>query len=317
MNKNTRKVLIALGGNALESEKGDPSAAAQLATVKEACIHIADLIEAGNKVIISHGNGPQVGRILLQSAAAKDITPELPLDVCGAMTQGAIGYHIQNALGWELKKRGINKNVVSLVTQVEVLEDDPAFQNPTKPIGPFYTGEQAKAIAQATGFVFKEDSGRGWRRVVPSPKPYKIVEAPSAQTLVESDTVVIVAGGGGVPVATDKDGGYKGVEAVIDKDLSSALLADEINADDLFILTAVDKVALNFGKPDEKLLDEINTEKAEEYCKEGHFAPGSMLPKVQAAMNFVKGKAGRRAIITSLDKAIDAFNGTDGTTIVD
>ena len=316
MSKEKRKVLIALGGNALEPAQGDPTAQGQLETVKQAVVHIADLVEQGNDVVITHGNGPQVGRILLQSEAGKDVTPQLPLDLAGAMTQGSIGYHIQNALEEELANRNIKKNVVSLVTQVEVDKNDPAFENPTKPIGPFYTEDEAKKLEKDKGFVFTEDSGRGWRRVVPSPMPKKIVEWESAATLVNAGTVVVVAGGGGIPVSKEGNS-YKGVEAVIDKDLSSALLADQMNIDDLFILTAVPKIALNFGKTNEKFLDIMNTEEADKYCDEGHFAPGSMLPKVEASVGFVKNHKNRRAIITSLEEATKAFVGESGTIIVD
>lgn len=311
-----RKIVIALGGNALEREGSEGTAAGQLAVVEEAVKHIADIIEAGNEVIITHGNGPQVGRIILQNAAAAEITPALPFDVCGAMSQGYIGYHIQSAMKNELARRGITKNVATVLTQVLVDKNDQAFANPAKPIGPFYKEEDAKKTMEETGFVFKEDSGRGWRRVVPSPMPIDIIELETVKTLVDAGTVVITAGGGGIPVIRDAEGRLCGVEAVIDKDSSSSCLAAKLGADDLFILTAVPKIALNYNKPDEKWLDVIDLTEAQQYIEEKHFAPGSMLPKVKAAMSFVENSTGRRAIITSLECAKEAVQGKNGTVIV-
>ncbi len=305
-------LLVALGGNALE-DGSQPTAENQLKVIKSAMVYLADLIQAGHELVISHGNGPQVGRILVQNEAAKALTPPLPLDVCGAMTQGAIGYQLQQAMQAELAGRGINKPVVSLVTQVMVDLADPGFQNPSKPVGIFYTKEEADKIQEADpDFVMKEDAGRGWRRVVASPKPAGIREIQAIQTLIKSGCVVIACGGGGIPVV--KDGrGVKGVAAVIDKDFASELLAEELNADTLIILTGVDQVCLNYNKPGQKNLKTMNLTEAEEYIAQGQFAPGSMLPKVQAAMQFVRSKKGRRALITSLQKVAPSLKGENGT----
>ncbi|MCL2520794.1 MAG: carbamate kinase [Spirochaetaceae bacterium] len=308
------KFVIALGGNALQDDKGPATAEAQLEVVKKSVLGIADLIEQGHTVMVSHGNGPQVGRIVIQNETASAVTPAMPFDVCGAMSQGYIGYHIQQALKEELAGRGINKNVVSLVTQVEVDANDKAFVNPTKPIGPFYKEEEAKKLQAEKGYSVKEDSGRGWRRVVASPKPVSIIELESVKTLNAAGHVVITVGGGGIPVV--KEGkGYKGVAAVIDKDLASAKLAELMEADALIILTAVDKVAINFGKPNQENLATLNAAQAKEYIVTGQFGVGSMLPKVEAALMFTESKAGRKAIITSLEKVALAIKGEDGTIV--
>lgn len=307
------RIVIALGGNALQSGNGPATAEAQLEVVKNTCEHIAELSARGYEICIVHGNGPQVGRILLASETAKDVTPAMPFDVCGAMSQGYIGYHLQQGLRRALNAKGIGRiPVVTLVTQLVVEKDDPAFQNPTKPIGPFYTEEEAMAIKEDKGYAMKEDAGRGWRRVVPSPIPFKVAEIDTVRRLFDS-TIVITCGGGGIPVVENADGIYEGVEAVIDKDFAAELLAEELGLDKLVILTEVEKVAINFNKPDQKNLDTLTLEEAERYCEEGQFAPGSMLPKVQAAMKFVKANPGKQAIITSLDKAIDALEGKTGT----
>jgi len=309
-----KKVVIALGGNALQ-EAGTPATAeAQLEVVKKTAKYIADISEKGYEIAIAHGNGPQVGRIVLASETASHVTPAMPFDVCGAMSQGYIGYHIQQALRHELIKRGKDIPVVTLVTQVVVDKNDPAFQNPTKPIGPFYTEEEAKKIAAEKGYVMKEDAGRGWRRVVASPMPLKIVEIDSVKRLWDS-TIVITVGGGGIPVIEKEDGSLEGVAAVIDKDLAAERLAEEVDADILMILTEVDKVSINFRKPDQKDLDSMTVAEAEKYIEEGHFAPGSMLPKVLASVKFAKSKPGKKAIITSLYKAVDALEGREGTAI--
>jgi len=309
-----KKIVIALGGNALQSG-GDATAEAQLETVKATCEYIADICKEGYEVTLVHGNGPQVGRILLASEAAKDVTPAMPFDVCGAMSQGYIGYHLQQSLGYALKNRGINMPVVSLVTQLVVDENDGGFQNPTKPIGAFYSEEEAKKIAAEHGFTMKEDSGRGYRRVVASPIPKEIVEIDAVKNLLGS-AVVITCGGGGVPVIKNKDEQLKGVAAVIDKDFAAELLAENINADAFVILTEVDQVAINFNKPDQKNLANVTYAECEKYIEEGHFAPGSMLPKVQAAMKFVKANPTQKAIIGSLAKGKDAILGKSGTVIV-
>lgn len=309
-----QRIVVALGGNALEEKGLPPTADSQLEVVKKTVEYLADLSVAGYELAIAHGNGPQVGRIVLASEAAAGVTPAMPFDVCGAMSQGYIGYHIQQALKFALKKRGKNTPVVSLVTQVVVDKDDPAFQKPTKPIGPFYSEEEAKRLETEKGYAIKEDAGRGWRRVVASPMPKKIVELSAVKELFDT-TIVITVGGGGIPVVEKEDGTLEGVAAVIDKDLAAERLAEDINADILMILTEVEKVSLNFKKPDQKDLDEVTVAEIEKYIEEGHFAPGSMLPKVQAAVKFAKANPGKKAIITSLYKAVDAVEGKAGTVI--
>ena len=307
------RLVIALGGNALQSKDSGSTAEAQLSVVRETCEHIAELSVSGYEVAIVHGNGPQVGRILLASETAKEVVPAMPFDVCGAMSQGYIGYHIQQALRYALAKRNKNIPVVSLVTQVAE-EEDPAFRNPTKPIGPFYSREEAEDLQREKGYVMKEDAGRGWRRVVPSPQPRRIVEIGQVRDLWDK-TIVITCGGGGVPVVETARGQLEGVAAVIDKDFAAELLAEQVDADVLMILTEVEKVAVNWGKPDQKDLSRMSLAEASRYVDEGQFAPGSMLPKVQAAMKFVRSDPGKKAIITSLDKAIDALAGKTGTVV--
>ena len=309
-----QKIVVALGGNALQSGNGPATAEAQLEVVKHTCERIAEIVEGGYEVGVVHGNGPQVGRILLASETAKDVTPAMPFDVCGAMSQGYIGYHLQQALKFALKKKGIEKPVVTLATQVVVDAADPGFANPTKPIGPFYSEEEAKAIAEEKGYTMKEDAGRGWRRVVASPIPQKIVEIDSVKALWDS-TIVITCGGGGIPVIEKEDGSLEGVAAVIDKDFAAELLAEMMDVDTLMILTEVEKVAINFNKPDQQNLSHMTLEEAEKHCADGQFAPGSMLPKVKAAMKFVTAYPEKKAIITSLDKAIDALKGETGTVV--
>lgn len=308
------KVVVALGGNALQ-ESGKPATAeAQLEVIKRTVEYIAELSCSGYELVIVHGNGPQIGRIVLALDAASHITPAMPFDVCGAMSQGYIGYQIQQALKHALKKRKRNVPVVSLVTQVVVDRNDPAFQNPTKPIGAFYTEAEAKKLEQEKGFTMKEDAGRGWRRVVASPMPKEIVELNSVKELWDT-TIVVTCGGGGIPTIEKENGSYEGIAAVIDKDLAAERLAEDIGADILMILTEVDKVSTNFNKPNQKDLTNITVEEAEKYISEGHFAPGSMLPKVQAAVMFAKENPGKRAIITSLYKAVEALQGKEGTVI--
>jgi len=306
------KIVLALGGNALQDSKGPATAEAQLDVVKRTCDYIIQLVEKDYEIAIVHGNGPQVGRILMASETAKDVTPQMPFDVCGVMSQGYIGYHIQQALRSALRHKVREIPVVTLVTQMVVDPNDPAFQNPTKPIGSFYTEEEAKKLQAEKGYVMKEDAGRGWRRVVPSPLPLRIVEIDTVKRLWDS-TIVITAGGGGIPVIELPDGTLEGVAAVIDKDFAAELLAEQVEADVLMILTEVEQVAINYNKPDQKNLSELTIEEAERYIAEGHFAPGSMLPKVQAAVKFVKANPGKKAIITSLFKAVDALEGKTGT----
>ena len=307
-----KKIVIALGGNALGNTPYE-----QLELVMETAKPIVDLIQDGNEVVIAHGNGPQVGMINLGlDTAAKDgaIKSDMPFPECGAMSQGYIGYHLQNAIGNELRRRGVDKEVATVVTQVVVDEKDPAFQHPTKPVGGFYDKETAERIAKEKGFVMVEDSGRGYRRVVPSPKPIDVIEKKTVANLIKDGCVVITVGGGGIPVVV-RDGMLHGTPAVIDKDYASEKLAELIDADMLVILTAVEKVAINFGKPDVKWLSSMDLDEAERYCGEGQFAPGSMLPKVRACMEFAASKKGRVALITSLDKALQALNGETGTRI--
>lgn len=310
-----KRIVIALGGNALQ-EAGKPATAeSQLEVVEKTSAYIADIIEAGYDVVIAHGNGPQVGRIVLQNESASNVTPAMPFDVCGAMSQGYIGYHIQQGLSKVLRQRGIQKQVVTLVTQVVVDRNDPKFQNPSKPIGPFYAKEEADRIAAEKGYTMKEDAGRGYRRVVASPLPVEIVELDAVKALEKAGFVVVTVGGGGIPVVKNDDGTLSGTAAVIDKDLASEKLAEDLDADALVILTAVENVSINYKKPDQKDLSALSVEDAKRYIAEGQFAPGSMLPKVEAAMKFASSKPERKCIITSLEKAVDALNGVAGTTV--
>ena len=308
-----KRIVIALGGNALGNTLPE-----QMAAVKITAKAIVDLIEEGCEVVVAHGNGPQVGMINNAMAALSRENPNqpnTPLSVCVAMSQAYIGYDLQNALREELLNRGIDYiPVASMVTQIRVGEADPAFQNPSKPIGHFMTKEQALHAEEAYGYVMKEDAGRGYRRVVASPKPAEIIEIGAIRSLVNDGQLVIACGGGGIPV-TLQGNHLKGASAVIDKDFASCLLAKELDADFLIILTAVEKVAINFGKSEEKWLDELNTAQAKQYISEGHFAPGSMLPKVEAAVEFAESKPGRTALITLLEKAKDGILGKTGTHI--
>ncbi|MEH7108829.1 MULTISPECIES: carbamate kinase [Bacillaceae] len=309
----SKKVVIALGGNAIQS--GDASAKAQQQALETTARQLVDFIEQGIDIIISHGNGPQVGNILLQQAAADSVkNPAMPLDTCGAMSQGMIGYWMQNAMEKALKERGIVKNVVTLVTRVVVDKEDPAFINPTKPIGPFYSEEEAKRIMEDSGVCFKEDSGRGWRRVVASPKPVSIMEHSVINSLVEQGNIVISCGGGGIPVI-ETENGITGVEAVIDKDFASEKLAELVDADALVILTGVNNVYIDFNKPTQKKLEEVSIEEMNTYITTGQFAAGSMLPKVEAAIQFAATSPKRKTIITSLEQAVNAVEGKAGTVV--
>lgn len=307
------KILIALGGNALGN-----NAKEQIELTKNASIAIADMIEQGHEVILSHGNGPQVGAINLAFKEYAKIKGHddysMPFAESGAMSQGYIGYHLQNALRTELLNRDLDKSVVSVVTQVIVDKEDPAFKNPTKPIGPFYTKEEADQRAKATGDHYIEDSGRGYRKIIPSPDPVKVVESDLMKDLISKGHIVIGAGGGGIPVVEEQNT-LIGIEAVIDKDKASEKLAEELDVDFLFILTAVDRIAINFGKPNQKDLEDLSVDQARGYIEEGHFPAGSMLPKVEAAIKFVESKKGRKAIISSLEKAKEAILGQTGTVI--
>ena len=301
------KVVVALGGNALGNNVTE-----QLENAKIAASSIADLVQAGHSVVVAHGNGPQVGVIkqLMDNGAFT-----MPMAECTAMSQGYIGYHLTQCLRNEFKARKIDKEVSTVLTQVLVDKNDPAFSTPTKPIGNYYTQAEAKKLMDETGKKYVEDAGRGWRLVVASPRPVDICEKQTIKMLVDAGVVAIACGGGGMPVINE-NGSLKGVDAVIDKDFASAKLAALINADCLFILTAVDRAMLNFNKPDQKELASITIAEAKQYISEGHFAPGSMLPKVQAALSFVESGPGKKAIIGSLEKAGEAINGNSGTAVV-
>ena len=309
-----KRIVVALGGNALGNNLPE-----QMAAVKQTARAIVDLIEQGHQVVIAHGNGPQVGMIQNAMTELTRSDPEkyipCPLSVCVAMSQGYIGYDLQNALREELLDRGIDKGVATVLTQVEVDPKDPAFAHPTKPIGAFMTKEEADALVRERDYQVIEDAGRGYRRVVASPRPVSVIELDTIRALVESDHVVVACGGGGIPVFKTEGHHLKGAAAVIDKDFASEKMAEQLDADVLIILTAVEKVAVNFGKPDQKWLDSLTPEEARRYMDEGQFAPGSMLPKVQAAVQFAESRPGRKALITLLEKAGAGVAGETGTTI--
>ena len=308
-------IVVALGGNALQ-KKGEADAMSQENVASQTAAQLVPLLQAGHKVVIVHGNGPQVGNIVIHEEAVNtpDV-PTLPLDSSGAMSQGLIGYWLQQALQNALIRADLAIPVVTLVTQTLVDKNDPAFQDPAKPIGPFYeTEEQARLAAQARHFVVKEDAGRGWRRVVPSPKPQSILEKGVVNALARAGVLVIAAGGGGIPVI-ETDDGYKGIEAVIDKDFSAAIVADLLDADMLLILTSVESAMINFGTPEQEAIGEITVSDMSRHVADGHFAAGSKLPKVLAAIEFVEKKEVRKAVITSLDRVTDAVNGKIGTVI--
>ncbi|QSQ09072.1 Carbamate kinase 1 [Koleobacter methoxysyntrophicus] len=308
-----RRVVVALGGNAILQPGQRGTFSEQFDNVKKASNEIIKLIDKGFKVVVTHGNGPQVGNILLQNEIAKKIVPPMPLFVCGAQSQGLIGIMLQQALREKLIENKIELSVATILTQVEVRDDDPAFKNPLKPIGPFYSEEEAREMIKQ-GVVMKEDAGRGWRRVVPSPDPIDIVEKHALKQLLSNNTLVIACGGGGIPVVKDPKGNYKGVEAVIDKDLAAEKLAESIDAELLIILTDVPKVAINYGKENQTDLGKVTAEEMRRYQREGHFKDGSMGPKVEAALRFVEYKKGT-AVITALDKCEEALKGENGTVI--
>ena len=308
-----KRIVIALGGNALGNNLPE-----QMVAVKHTAKAIVDLIQEGHQVVVAHGNGPQVGmiNIAMTTLSREDHShPIAPMSVCTAMSQGYIGYDLQNALREELLDRGISKGVATVLTQVEVNRDDPAFQNPTKPIGAFMTKEEADKMVAERGYNVIEDAGRGYRRVVASPKPQSIIEIESIRDMVDAGLVVVACGGGGIPVYKTEGHHLKGAAAVIDKDFASCVLAQQVNADTLIILTAVEKVAINFGKPNQTWLDSLTPAEAKVYMERGHFAPGSMLPKVQAAVEFAESAPGRTALITPLEKAKDGVAGRTGTVI--
>ncbi|WP_297507972.1 carbamate kinase [Thermococcus sp.] len=310
-----KRVVIALGGNAILQRGQKGTYEEQMENVRKTAKQIAEIVERGYEVVITHGNGPQVGALLLHMDAGQQLygIPAQPMDVAGAMTQGQIGYMIGQALINELRQRGIERPVATVVTQTIVDKNDPAFQNPSKPVGPFYDEETAKRLAKEKGWTVIEDAGRGWRRVVPSPDPKGHVEAPVIVDLVEKGFIVIASGGGGVPVV-EENGQLRGVEAVIDKDLAGEKLAEEVKADIFMILTDVNGAAINYGKPNERWLGEVTAEELRRYYQEGHFKKGSMGPKVLAVIRFVEW-GGERAIIASLEKAVEALEGKTGTQV--
>lgn len=310
----SKLAVIAIGGNSLIKDEAHKSVPDQFAAVRETAVHIADMIAQGWNVIITHGNGPQVGFILLRSEYARNVIHTVPLDSCGADTQGAIGYMIQQALYNEFLRRGIQRQCVTVVTQVLVDKNDPAMHNPSKPVGSFYKEEEAKTKMVQEGWAMIEDAGRGWRRIVPSPQPQEIIERDAIEALIQSGFIVVAVGGGGIPVVQDEAGNLAGVEGVIDKDLASSLLATKLHADLLLISTAVEKVSLYYNKPNQLDLDIITLSEARRYYDEGHFARGSMGPKVRAIINYLE-QAGRAALITTPEAIGRALSGQTGTWI--
>ncbi len=308
-----KKVVLALGGNALGNSPEE-----QIKAVRKTAVSIVDLVEDGNEVIVCHGNGPQVGMINLAMETAHNSNPQIskmPFAECVAMSQGYIGYHLQKAIKNELSKRNMKNAVSTIITQVKVDKDDEAFANPTKPVGLFYSKEESEKLAAESGYTFKEDANRGYRRVVPSPKPIDIIEKEEINTLIKKDFIVIAGGGGGIPVV-ENDGQLEGIGAVIDKDFTSEKLAEISDADLLIILTAVEKVCINYGTENEEGLDELNLSRAQKLIEEKQFAEGSMLPKVKACLNFIQSGEGKIALITSLEKAKEGINGLTGTRFV-
>jgi len=309
-----RTIVIALGGNAIHQPGQRGTVQEQLRNVESTADQIAELISRGCRIVITHGNGPQVGAILIQQEAAREQTPPMPLDVCGAQSQGQIGYMLQQSLGKMLARRSIERPAVTVVTQMVVSPHDPAFHNPTKPVGPFYTEDYARQRMQSANERWIEDAGRGWRKVVPSPDPIRIVERDAIISLVRSGAIVIANGGGGIPVI-ERNGHYEGIEAVIDKDLGGECLARDVRADILMILTDVGQVALNYRMADQRDLDTVTLAEITQYQREGHFKAGSMGPKVEACRRFVS-QGGEAAIIASLEHAVDAVEGRRGTRII-
>uniref|UniRef100_A0A832MNK7 Carbamate kinase n=1 Tax=Pseudothermotoga hypogea TaxID=57487 RepID=A0A832MNK7_9THEM len=305
--------VVAIGGNAVNRPGERPTAENMLSAIKEAMGYLVDMLDEYD-IVITHGNGPQVGNILIQQEMAKEVIPPFPIDVNDAQTQGSLGYMIVQALRNRLAERDLNREVAALITQIVVDKNDEAFKKPSKPVGPFYTEEEARKLMMEKGWIMKEDAGRGWRRVVPSPKPLDIVEKEVVRMLLKNGVIVVAAGGGGIPVVRE-NGVLKGVEAVIDKDRASALLAIEINADELIILTGVEKVALNYGKPNQTFVDKLTVEEALKYLKEGHFPAGSMGPKIEAAIDFVTATS-RTCLITDMKKLKEALSGKTGTRVV-
>jgi len=312
-----KTIVVALGGNAIKKAEEKGTFDEQLRNVRETCKHILEIIKRGYRVVITHGNGPQVGNLLIQQDEGSQLVPPQPLDVVGAMTQGQIGYMLQQTLINYLRQAGLNMPVVTVLTQVLVDKDDPDFKDPSKPVGPFYTKEEAERLSKKKGYVIKKVRPVGekmYRRVVPSPDPIAIIERDVIKRLVDAGVIVIASGGGGIPVITKEDGSLEGTEAVIDKDLAGEKLAEVVGANIFLILTDVEKVKLNYGKPNEKDIDRMTLTEAKRYLKEGHFLPGSMKPKIMACVRFLE-SGGEEAIITSLEKAIEALEGKTGTVI--
>ena len=311
------KVVVALGGNAIKQAYEIGTAEEQLRNIRVTCKRILEMIKKGYRVIITHGNGPQAGNLLIQQEEGRNLVPSQPLDVVGAMTQGQIGYMLQQTLINYLRDAGLDVPVVTMVTQVLVDKEDPYFKDPSKPVGPFYSEEEAERLRKEKGYIIKKvkpTDEKAYRKVVPSPDPMAIVEKEAIRTMVDAGVVVITSGGGGIPVTSKEDGTLEGIEAVIDKDLAGERLAEVVNADVLLILTDVEKVKLNYGKPNERDLDKMTVTEAEKYYQEGHFLPGSMGPKILACVRFLK-FGGKKAIITSLDRAIEGLEGKCGTII--
>jgi len=310
----TERVLVALGGNAILKHKDKGTSEEQFENIRETCKNLMVLFKEGYRIAITHGNGPQVGDIILKNDLAQDTLPPMPTDVCGGESQGMIGYMLQQCMRNELKSAGLDIPVATVLTQTLVDKDDSDFKNPTKPIGPFYTAMEASNLREQKGWTIIDDSGRGYRRVVASPNPIALIENEAIKNLFDDGIVVIASGGGGIPVVADENGMLRGVEAVIDKDLAAAIFAKLIGAEILLILTDVEKVALNYGRPDQKDLDDMTIADARKYASEGQFAPGSMGPKVESAIRFIE-SGGDKAIIASIEGALDALQGRAGTTI--
>ncbi len=313
--KSSKTIVVALGGNAISQQFEEGNIHQQFANTRKSLFGVVELIALGYRVLITHGNGPQVGNALLRVEESRHVAPVLPLGVIVADTQGGMGYMVEQCLQNKLRDRGIQREIVTIITQVLVDPDDPSIKKPSKFVGPFYSEERVPELSKRPGWLLKEDPGRGWRRVVPSPAPQEIVAKNLIRILLQHDIIIIAAGGGGIPVYIDpKNGWYEGIDAVIDKDLASAVLARDVGAEELMILTAVEKVALHYQKSNQSFLDNITVQQARQFLSEGHFPPGSMGPKIQGAINFLE-SGGKRVIITSIEKAKDAVRGKAGTII--
>ncbi len=310
----SKRIVVALGGNAIKRPGDRGTIEEQMDAVSKTCDQLVKMIDEGHKVVLTHGNGPQVGALLIQNEEAREKVPQMPLDVCGAESQAFIGYMIQQTLRNKLKKIGISEDVATVITQVKVNPDDPAFEDPSKPVGPFYTEEQAEKLRREKGYAVRKIEEKRYRRVVPSPEPRGIVEIGAIQKLAEAGVIVIASGGGGVPVVERDDGRLEGVEAVIDKDLAGEILAREIKAEIMLFLTNVQGVAVNYGKPGQKFLDRMTLKEARSYLIQGEFPPGTMGPKIEAATRFLE-SGGEKAVVSSLEDAYEALNGRAGTTI--